>query len=269
MKQLLPIMLLVLLASCGGPGTAEVEPYMSALPVEYAVRLPDDYDPAESYPVLIALHGYDRNETQPTVLWDAGFFFTPDFILLAVRAPFEAGTGYDWFREPEEGEDRATARRRSARTGEEMVLAALDDFELQYLADPDHRMILGLGQGASIAAWVALRNHDLFGDLALFGRPDLELAAAAGPVQVDDFDVFIAGPEETARPVEDFFQAAGAQTHRFELPGPAVSAAALRAMQNRLDISVEPAPEDNLGYDEDGEPVPGERLQPADWGDEL
>ncbi|MFO7638193.1 MAG: hypothetical protein R6X14_02655 [bacterium] len=268
MKYLLTFLFLVLLAGCGGPEAADVEPYAPELPVEYAVRLPHDFDPTEDYPLVVALHGYDRTEAQATALWDAGFFFMPEFILLAIRAPFDAGVGYAWYRDPTEGEDPATARRRSARTAEELLLTALEEFEAQYLVDANQRVLLGFGQGAGVACWVAPRCQELFSALALFGRPDLELAAAAGTAGLDQFDVFVAGPGDDAPRAEQFFRDAGAQVRHFALPGPAASAAALRAMQNEFDISAETAPEDDLGYDDEGEPVPGARLQPADWGDE-
>ena len=254
----------LLLAACGGPGAAEIEPHEPEIPADFTVRLPDGYDPAESYPLLVALHGYDRSETQPAALWDAGFFFMPDFILLSVRAPFEAGVGYSWFRQAGEDDDPAS-RRRSARAGEEMVLSALAEVEEHYRVEADHRLLLGLGQGATAAAWVVLHHDDLFGGLALAGSVDLGILA--GIPGADELEVFVAGPAETASAVERFFGEAGAETRWFELPGPAVSAAALRAMQNFFDIAAEDAPEDDLGYDEDGEPVPGERPQPADWGD--
>lgn len=270
MKKLMPIVLLVLVAACGGSKVAEVEPYATEAPAHYTIRLPGDYDPAESYPVVVALHGYDRSEEQPAALRDAGFFFMPDFILLAVRAPFEAGAGYSWFRDRDGGEDvtAATARQRSARTAEELVMAALEDLEGQYPVEADQRVVMGLGQGASVAAYIALRHHDVFSGLALFGQADAELAASAGMDAARELEVFIAGPGESARRAERLFGGAGARTGLFDLDGPAATAAACRAMQNFFDIAEEDAPEDDLGYDEDGEPVPGERLQPADWGDE-
>ncbi|MFO7674782.1 MAG: alpha/beta hydrolase-fold protein [bacterium] len=269
MKKVLPFLALALLLACGESRVAEVEPYHVETPVEYAIRLPDDYDPEESYPVLVVLHGFDRSEAQATALRDASFFYLPDFILLALRAPFDAGAGYSWFRGAVDGdEEAATGRRRSARTAEDLVLAALGEIEEQYDIDADQRILLGLGQGASAAAWVALRNGDVFSGLALFGAADEALMAGAGPAGAREMEVFVAGPGDPPLRAERMFAGAGARTALHDLELPAVTATALRAMQNFFGLADEPAPEDNLGYDEDGEPVPGERLQPADWGDE-
>lgn len=264
MRTLSAVSLVLLLVACG-PTAPDIEPHAAEAVAAYAVRLPEGYDPGESYPLVVVLHGYDRTETQPAALWDAGFFFMPDFILLAVRAPFEAGVGYSWFRQAGEDVD-PSSRRQSARTAEETVLAALAELEEQYRIDADQRLLVGLGQGADAAAWVTLRHSDLFDGVALLGTVDIGLLA--GIPGADELEVFVAGAGDRAREAERFFREAGAETRFFELPGPAVSAAALRAMQNLFDLAEETAPEDNLGYDEEGEPVPGERLQPADWGDE-
>ncbi len=239
------LMFAAVLAAAGcGPREAAVEPFEPDVPATFEVRLPEMYDPAESYPVLVCLPDAGQTELSVTALWDQGYFYMPDFILVAVRAPFSYGGGQAWFRE-DPGEEPSVARRRSARTGEERVDEVLAEVEAQYSTDPDWRYVCGFGQGAELAFYVTFKHPELFQGVAGFGAGiDSTIVSRALLRGIRDMDVFA-----TVAVDEELLTQAGAGVKVHELPaGVPPPPSALRSMQNFFGLAEEDAPEDDVPY---------------------
>jgi len=65
---------------------------------EARIKLPKNYDPEKSYPLLIGLHGKGGNADSFITLWNS--FFEPDFIYVALQGAYPVITaaeiGYSW-----------------------------------------------------------------------------------------------------------------------------------------------------------------------------
>lgn len=185
---------LAMLLACGPGGDEPAMVLEPEVEVSYDFRLPEEYDPAVAYPLLLALHDHGQDVDQVLEMWDGDMLREPDFILLTVRAPFTAGAGYGWL--PEKRDSAAGSidlRRSSARTGDARVLDVLDEFEQSYLVDPDFRTLLGIGEGANLAFYSALRHPDIFSSVAaVAGRLDTELGVERILGNADGLEVFLA-----------------------------------------------------------------------------
>ena len=161
--------LAALFVGCGGgevmPGVGPFEPDGEYV---YDIRLPLEYDFEEDYQLVIAFHDGGESERQVLDWWDRGLLERPDFILLALRAPFFGTSGYSWLpRDADPGSD--TDRVAAARTAEDLVYTALDEVIAEYSVDEEDLILCGNGSGAGIALWMALTDPGLFDGLALFG----------------------------------------------------------------------------------------------------
>ena len=130
------------------------------------LRLPEDYDPDGSYPLVIGLHGYGDN---PSDFIDLGPRFGPtDFFLAAPQAPygFLAGRrfGYSWWLD----------NPREELVRDESVALTMDYIadlvgQLRRLYPVGEVYLLGFSQGAACAYHAAIRNHDIIDGLICFG----------------------------------------------------------------------------------------------------
>jgi predicted esterase len=261
----LAVVAVILGAGCGGEAEQypDVEPYDADVPFYYSFRLPDDYDPDDEYQLVFALHGHHRSERQVLDWWDDGLLYRPDFILVAIRAPFHGSTGYSWIpREPRSDEENPNRRRVAAvRTAEQLILDVFDEIAASYLIDMEDINLLGVGQGAGIAWYTALRNPGLFsGVIALSERGLPSYVPRPTEGNAGHLDVFIGigqaegpAPVKAARRTGEVFSRVGAEVEfGFHDAGPVVTAAQLRAMQNFYELGAESAPVDDVVYDEDG-----------------
>jgi phospholipase/carboxylesterase len=261
-RRLLPILILVPLA-VGLISCPSRDPRLEPdAPASYVVRLPPDYDSTLIYPLVIALHAHGQDETQPIKFWDDGYFYDPDFILLSIRAPFQARSGYSWVSEAAGApSDPVQLRRASALAGEERILDILDEVLDQYAADEDEVYLLGYYQGALPAFYTALRHPDLFGGVAAEGgildtlvNPPRTLKGA------QYLDIYLSvgrdeGPSvvQGVSRVRDMLARAGATVRLNVHPGGnAVSYQSCRAMEDFYSISASEAPEGSAA----GEPAP-------------
>ncbi len=257
------------LAGCG-VGEEDLAGFEPEVPAHYAFRLPGDYDPEYEYPVLVCLHGHNRTEQQALDLWDRGFFPDPDFVLLAVRAPFEGAGGFAWFkqrREEDQDLDNVALRRISAATAEERVMEVLEEFEDEYAIDPDWRFVVGFSQGANIAFHTGLRHPEIFqGVGGIAGRMDTFILSPRRVRDIDEMDVFVAlGRDEGPRAIaavegdRDFLQQRGASVRLYLFDGGhVVTRQACIEMENFFDLVVgteteDPEQEWDDGYDEEYE----------------
>jgi predicted esterase len=176
------------------------------VPLEYQFELPDNFDPEYEYPLLIVLHDSGGKESDMFRAWDQGWFDRPDFIMLAIRAPFRAGEEFAWVKRTDATDPGARHEnlRGSALTSAARLVAAVDEFEQEYAIDPDWIFVLGLGQAADIALFSALRYPDYFsGAAALDGTFDTTLLAPQNFAAIERLELFFAphrdGSEEGLR----------------------------------------------------------------------
>ncbi len=285
-QRLLPVILLVLPAAhCGPKRSADATVRALAPETEnrYVVRTPDGYDPSRQYPLVVALHGLNKSELQATSLWNEGFFYMPDFILVSVRGPFKSSGGYTWFgacRDPEIPPDRRHLA--AALTCEERILDVVDEVEQQYSVDPARRIVMGFSMGSAIAYFAALRNPDKFTGLAdMGGRPYQEITPEITADNAGTLSAFISmGTEESdgavraSEKMADQLRRAGARVV-YNTPelGHVISATEMRTFQNFFGLSLEHAPEDDYTYDADGQaklsggPPPDDYESDAEYDD--
>lgn len=140
--------------------------------MEGRIHLPENYDPAKSYPLLVALHGSGDRAENFAAMWKE--IKKKDFIFLAPEAPYEMrdlslyGIGYSWFyltpdRKIWEYADPLTAQN---------VIRAVEQISQQYKVNGVH--ILGFSQGVAAAFLTAYYKPEIFQSVTVFaGRlPD-------------------------------------------------------------------------------------------------
>ncbi|MDO9391947.1 MAG: dienelactone hydrolase family protein [bacterium] len=125
------------------------------------IGLPQDFDPAKTYGLLVALHGYgsDPNNIVQAL---AGVPQQMGYIVLAPYGPDAAGKdGFSW------GE-RDTA--------EQKVLAAIKTAQAKYKIDPSRIILMGFSQGATTSYYIGTKNAALFkGIIPMAGMYDSSL----------------------------------------------------------------------------------------------
>lgn len=233
---------------------------------EVIFRLPADYDSTAEYPLVIALHDAGADEEQAVRLWDAGYYFEPNFILLAIRAPFRYKTGYSWV-----SEERPSAQRAAARTGDERILDVLADFSEKYGIDEVETYLLGVGAAAPQAFYTVLHHPEVFaGVAAISGGPDTLLTPfkmLRKPARYLEF-YLAAGREQPAgtvglvRRTADVLAAAGAEIdlYLYDGSGPAPFPV-YRRLQNSFSLSDGEVPEQEFSA------RPSSRLQSGEEDD--
>jgi len=154
----------LLFAGCGGgvpmPGVGPLDADTDGY--SFQVRVPTELDPEENYQLVIAFHDNGQSERQVLDWWDQGLLDSPDFILLAVRAPFLGERGYNWLpRDANPGSD--TDNVASARTVEELVQDGLEAVTAEYIIDEEDIILVGTGSGADVALWLEYADHSLLG----------------------------------------------------------------------------------------------------------
>jgi len=251
------------LIRCGSREEFNVEPFEPEVAKYYTVRIPEDYDPDEPYPLLIGLHGRGQDETQVTRMWDEGLFYMPDFILVSVRGPFRTSDGYCWIRYDSDTEPTKEVYVASALACEQLVFEVLEEVEQEYAVDPDFRTILGISEGASAAYFTALHEPEFFSGIAdLGGRVPECLLPRISAQDAADLIVFIGmGKREpepalnTARTRAEMLRRAGAEVQlNLHEEGHVLKARQVRAMENLFELGLGDAPVDDYMYDSDGEP---------------
>jgi len=235
---------------CGGKKTVEInlEP---EVPVHYEYRIPQDYNPAEPPPLVIALHGHNQSETQALSIWDDGIYFEPDFILLSIRAPFQAKDGYAWVVESDTSLKGAHQRRKaSALVCERRIFDVLDEFKKKYKFEEELIYLIGFSQGAMMALHVGLKNPDVFAGIsAESGGYDTLLLPVNALKDIGAMDIYLAaGREERLtedmRNDEAILTNAGARVMLYiHQGGHIITVGSCRRMQNFLELSLEKAPE--------------------------
>lgn len=121
----------------------------------YVVILPDEYSPAQSYPLVVLLHGYGMS---PEGFADvAKYINTRDYIYIVPEGPYAAldsdGKGFSHLREtPDYQEDLE-----SVASSSNWVLRAADDAMKRYPIRGRKFFMVGFSQGAALAHVTAVR----------------------------------------------------------------------------------------------------------------
>jgi phospholipase/carboxylesterase len=163
------LLLLPALAPAAVKPVVNIHYYQISHMMKCLVHLPEGYDPAKTYPLLIALHGRGGSAQDFDRLWERQakaqcLFVTPEgpYVL-----PFDQRRdipGYSWYLLMNDRNIWAMADPLVVQA----MIATVAEIKANYKVGPVY--ILGFSQGASLAYQVALRHPDVFsGVLAVAG----------------------------------------------------------------------------------------------------
>jgi predicted esterase len=134
-------------------------------PVLATVRVvdPDNVQPGQRYPVLIALHGAGGSIEAFAQLFKGNAVAQP-FFFCTPEAPYGAAGGREpnfvWFK-PGTGERRRPAALQT-KLGDEYLVAVLEAVFKAYPVDPRRVFLMGFSQGGFLAYTVGLKHAELF-----------------------------------------------------------------------------------------------------------
>ncbi len=191
---------------------------------ECRIHLPDNYNPAKSYPLIVGLHGYGSNPDRFITLWER--FAKRDFIYATPRGPYPfhlgAWTGYRWSKGIPGHQlltDRATAMT------ENYVANVVNGLTGKYNVDAVY--LMGFSQGCAFTYMAGIKNHELFNGLICFGGwLDIDWLDEDTIKAANDLRVFIAhGTEDRMVEYEagiksrDYLESAGYDVTFHEFDG--------------------------------------------------
>jgi phospholipase/carboxylesterase len=205
------------------------------------LRLPDNYDPQKSYPLVVGLHGYGGKGSNFISLWQK--FKDRDFIYVCPETfyPFNMGkeTGYNWYTW---AGDEDTDQEIVVKT-EEYIEKVTRELKSKYNVDEIY--LLGFSQGCGLAYTAGIRYHELFTGLICFGGwLDLERLTDEVISSAIDLEVFIAHGKddkmvsfEEGKAAEKKLKEMGFKTYFYEFEGGhSVPKEALEAAQKWLEF---------------------------------
>lgn len=124
----------------------------------YVVILPDEYDPYQSYPLVVLLHGYGMSAEQFADV--AKYINTRDYIYIVPEAPYSAldseGKGFSHLREMENFQEDVE----SAPAAAGWIVRAADDAMSRYPIQGKKFYLIGFSQGAALAHIIAAHYPD-------------------------------------------------------------------------------------------------------------
>jgi len=158
------------------------------------VQTPEDFDPEETYTLVLGLHGYGSSPDRFIRLWER--FDNPGFIYAAPRAPYTFSTGsdlgYSWNNRDENSPELWP---RTMRTTEQYVMHVVENLKGQYNIDKVY--LLGFSQGCMMTYVVGINNPEMFDGLICFGGwVDNEWICEDAIMAASGLDVFIAHGNE-------------------------------------------------------------------------
>jgi phospholipase/carboxylesterase len=147
---------------------AEVLDVASTVLLPTEVRLPPDYDPANEYDLLVALHGFGSSSRQFARISPP--LTEAELIFAAPQAPtsFMAGEslGYDWDRAHDEP-DGSERRVRFARVSIEYIVDVIEALQERYAIRDVY--LFGFSQGGAYAYLVGIHHPDLVSGIVAVG----------------------------------------------------------------------------------------------------
>ena len=134
--------------------------------VKFRIRFPENYDPEESYPLVVGLHGLGDNSDGFITLYEQ--FENPQFIFVAAQAPYVFDIGgahnsYSW-----EMRDKAKENlwETTAELSETYIVDLVDKLKFEYKVSETY--LLGFSQGCRYAYQAGLKYPDHFDGLICF-----------------------------------------------------------------------------------------------------
>ena len=139
----------------------------SPMMMKCRLKLPEEYDPAKKYPLVIGLHGRGGNSDNFIQIWEK-LDQKVDFIYAALQAPFNLprgdGNSYTWRFEEKDNEKI-----------QEMNRLAIEDYVTETVQTLKDRYnvgdvyLMGFSQGAWISYLVGIKHHKLFKGIMPYG----------------------------------------------------------------------------------------------------
>jgi len=132
---------------------------------ECYIQLPDDYDPAKSYSLLVGLHGYGGRPDNFVKLWDR--FAQRDFIFASLQAPYAfslgRNTGYSWIIGlPDDDE----FWKRVSAASQDFVAGAIGDLCQEYNISDVY--LFGFSQGCTLAYLTGIHHYEIIDGIICF-----------------------------------------------------------------------------------------------------
>lgn len=129
------------------------------------IQLPDDFDPAKSYTLLVGLHGYGGRPDNFIKLWDR--FAERDFIFASLQAPYAfsvgGNTGYSWITGlPDDDE----FWKQVSTISQDYVAGAIGNLCEEYNVSSVY--LLGFSQGCTLAYLTGIRHHEIIDGIICF-----------------------------------------------------------------------------------------------------
>jgi phospholipase/carboxylesterase len=192
--------------------------------LRYVTILPDDYDPAVSYPLVVMLHGFGANMMDlsglASVINDTGYVYA------CPNAPitFNLGMGqmgYGWY------PPRGQASPEQVQQAEELLAGFFDEAFQELSTTPGRAVLMGFSQGGGMTYRCGLGRPEAFAGLAALSASvpnpqELEAKLPSGREQ----PIFVAHGRadslvslESARATRKFLEGAGYQPeyHEYEM----------------------------------------------------
>lgn len=192
--------------------------------LKYITILPDDYDPAVSYPLVIMLHGFGANMTDlsglASVINDTGYVYA------CPNAPltFNLGmghSGYGWY------PPRGQASPQQVQEAEALLAGFFHEVFQELKTTPGQAVLLGFSQGGGMTYRCGLGRPDAFAGLVALSASmpnpqELEPKLPSGREQ----PIFVAHGTadslvslESARATRQFLEGAGyrPEYHEYEM----------------------------------------------------
>jgi len=161
---------------------------------ECYIQLPDDYDPAKAYRLVIGLHGYGASPRSFMGLWER--FSEHDFIFASLQAPyaFSVGSdlGYSWITGLPDNENfwKQTAVSSAAYVGR-----AVEELRGRYNVNEVY--LLGFSQGCTLAYLTGILHHEYLDGIVCFaGWLEGDILTAGDIAAANHLRVFIAHGKE-------------------------------------------------------------------------
>jgi predicted esterase len=129
------------------------------------VRFPTDYDPTESYKLVVGLHGFGSSPESYIKLWER--FAGQDFIFAVPQAPYAFNSGGDVGFSWAWGTGGRGLPARSANKTNDYIGHVVESLTNMY--NVENVYLLGFSQGCGFAYQAGIVNHDLLAGVIGFG----------------------------------------------------------------------------------------------------